>query len=877
MKTKVLLIILTLICVIPGFVYSQQKSVYPFQNTTLPVDERVTDLVSRMTLNEKVLQLFNQAPAIERLGVPEYNWWNECLHGVARAGKATVFPQAIGMAATFDQDLILRIGTAVSDEARAKHNYFVRNNARSIYMGLTFWSPNINIFRDPRWGRGQETYGEDPYLTSRMAVNFIKGLQGDDPNYLKVIATAKHYAVHSGPEFTRHTDNIFINNNDLYETYLPAFKAVVKEANVQSVMCAYNRFRDKPCCGSDILLSNILRHEFGFKGYVVSDCGAISDFYNKSSHHMVQTPQQAWGWSLSTGTDLNCEENKAFITNGLDSAIKAGIINESDLNVSLNRLFKARFLLGMFDSDEMVPYARIPMTVVGSPEHLNLSCEAAEKSLVLLKNNGILPLKKVRKIALIGPNANNIAVLVGNYNGEPIKPVTPIRAFIDKLGKENIFYSPGCPIVSGVFTDYEIVEAENFYHIENGKLVKGLKAEYFQDTSLSGPPKIVRIDKEVNFYWERSPVNNKVDDSFAVKWSGVIVPKTSGSFIFGGNLKIKINDQPVYDKNSRLEVKVNLEKGKEYKLEAVLQASPFWWASSYQQQFANITWTETSRDLQKEALEAAEKSDVIIFCGGISPNLEGEEMKLETVGFAHGDRTDINLPEIQENLLKELYKTGKPVVYVNFSGSAIALNWENEKLSAIVQAFYPGEATGIALVRLLFGEYNPSGRLPVTFYKSIDQLPDFNNYEMNGRTYRYFNGEVLYPFGYGLSYTTFEYNNLIIDEEIDTRTPVAVSVNLKNSGNFDGEEVVQIYVSNKSSNSIVPVTALKGFQRIYLKKGEQKKIEFTLSPEDFSITRGDSRQFVEPGIFGIAVGGGVHSTGSIVKTINLTGNSFEIK
>ncbi|HEY3388417.1 MAG TPA: glycoside hydrolase family 3 N-terminal domain-containing protein, partial [Prolixibacteraceae bacterium] len=403
-----------------GLAIGQNKPGLPYKNTQLAVDDRVEDLVSRMTLHEKVTQLFNQAEPIERLGVPAYNWWNECLHGVARAGKATVFPQAIGLSATFDQDLMFRVADAISDEARAKHNYFTSNNVRSIYTGLTFWTPNINIFRDPRWGRGQETYGEDPYLTGRMAVNFIKGLQGNDPKYLKTVATAKHYAVHSGPEFTRHTDNIFVSDRDLYDTYLPAFKAVIRDANVQSVMCAYNRFRDKPCCGNDILLSNILRNRFGFSGYVVSDCGAISDFYTKTAHYVVPTSTQAWGWSLSTGTDLNCEQSRSFLVNNLDSAIKIGMINESDINTSVKRLFRARFMLGMFDPDDQVAYSKIPFSEVGSEKHLELSQEAAEKSLVLLKNTGILPLKNVKKIALIGPNANNFAILIGNYNGEPI-------------------------------------------------------------------------------------------------------------------------------------------------------------------------------------------------------------------------------------------------------------------------------------------------------------------------------------------------------------------------------------------------------------------------------------------------------------------------
>lgn len=868
MKTSYLLIIcFLLLC---GSSFGQQQFGFPFQDSKLPVDQRVDDLVARMTLKEKVFQLFNQAPAIDRLGVPAYNWWNECLHGVARAGKATVFPQAIGMAATFDQDLMFRVGTAVSDEARAKHHNFARNNARYIYMGLTFWTPNINIFRDPRWGRGQETYGEDPYLTGRMAVNYIKGLQGNDPKYFKTIATAKHYAVHSGPEVSRHTDNIYVNDRDLYETYLPAFSAAVKEANVQSIMCAYNRFRDKPCCGSDILLSNILRKQFGFNGYIVSDCGAITDFYSKKSHHVVETPSQALGWSLSAGTDLNCEESKAFVEDHFDEAISKGMINEKDIDVSLKRLFKARFELGMFDPDNQVAYSQIPMSVVGSPEHQKLTLEVAEKSLVLLKNTGILPLKGVKKIALIGPNANNPTVLIGNYNGDPINPVTPLKALRDRLGAKNVFYTPGCPIVPGVFTDYELIGEQNFFHSENGKLLKGLKAEYFLDTALIGTPKIVRIDKAINFYWEKSPINQLVDESFGVKWTGILKPEKSGTFSFTGNVIVKLNDELVADKQ------IKLEKDKEYKFEATLKVAAFWWASNHQQQFATLTWVNVARDYHQEAIEAAKKSEIIVFCGGISAKLEGEEMKIETDGFSHGDRTHINLPKIQEDLLKELYKTGKQIVYVNFSGSAIALNWENENLPAIVQGFYPGEATGTALTRLLFGDFNPSGRLPVTFYKSIDQLPDFKNYEMEGRTYRYFKGEPLYQFGYGLSYTTFEYSNLEVSGTMKTGEPVSVSIDLKNTGNKDGEEVVQLYVSDKSTTNS-PISSLKSFKRISLKRGEKQKVSFTLQPEVFSSIISNSQKVIEPGNYEITVGGSFNDENSVVQNIVLTRNPELIK
>lgn len=850
--------------------FSQNTAKLPYKNTQLSIDDRVEDLVSRMTLPEKVTQLFNQAAPVERLGVPAYNWWNECLHGVARAGTATVFPQAIGLSATFDQDLMFRVGDAISDEARAKHNFFVANNVRSIYTGLTFWTPNINIFRDPRWGRGQETYGEDPFLTGRLAVNFIKGLQGNDPKYLKTVATAKHYAVHSGPEATRHSDNIFVSDRDLYDTYLPAFKAVIREANVQSVMCAYNSFRDKPCCGNDVLLSNILRNRFGFNGYVVSDCGAISDFYTQRAHHIVPTSTQAWGWSLSTGTDLNCEGSRNFLVNNLDSAIRVGMINESDINTSVRRLFKARFMLGMFDPDDQVAYSKIPFSVVGCEKHLKLSQEAAEKSYVLLKNTGILPLKNVKKIALIGPNANNYAILIGNYNGIPVHPVTPLKAFREKLGSKNVNYTPGCPIVPGVYTDKEIIGADILFHNENGGLKAGLKGEYFANTKFEGTPKMVQIDSKIDFNWMKSPVSNMIEDQFAVRWSGVLMPKKAGTYQFGGNVKLKIDGKMADAKG------VLLEKGKKYEIIAELQVNSSSAVNSIEPS-ASLSWAETTRNYHKEALDAAAKADVIIFCGGISSGLEGEEMRLVIDGFSHGDRTHINLPKIQEDLLMDLQKTGKPIVYVNFSGSAIALNWEDQNLPAIVQGFYPGETTGTALTRLLFGEYNPSGRLPVTFYKSEKDIPDFSNYDMQGRTYRYFKGTPLYPFGFGLSYTTFEYSNLKVDEKTKTASTVNVTVDVKNTGKLDGEEVVQIYVSNKTAKSVVPIVALKGFQRVSLKKGEQKTVRLTLTPEDFSVTNSDARQVEEPGTFELSVGGGQPGKNSVTKSIQIGGDVFEIK
>jgi beta-glucosidase len=856
-------------------IFCQTTYQYPFQNPGLSVDERVHDLVSRMTLDEKVTQFFNHADAIPRLGVPAYDYWNECLHGVARAGKATVFPQAIGMAATFDEDLIFRVATAISDEARAKNQYFLKNNIRSIYTGLTFWAPNINIFRDPRWGRGQETYGEDPFLTGRIAVNFIKGLQGNDPKYLKTVATAKHYAVHSGPEYSRHIDNIYVNDRDLYETYLPAFRAAVEEANVQSVMCAYNRFRDIPCCGSDLLLGKILREEFGFSGYITSDCGAISDFYTPGAHHVVSNSTQAWGWSAASGTDLNCEMSRGFLVKNLDSSINAGVLNEKDLNTSLERLFQARFKLGMFDPDDMVPYTKIPFSVVGSKEHLALSRETAEKSLVLLKNNGILPLRNVKKVALIGPNADNYTILIGNYNGVPIRPVTPLTALREKLGASNVLYSTGCPIVPGVFTNMDVISYKNFFHTENGKLLKGLHAEYFDNSQFKGTPKIVKVDSMINFYWYRSPITKEIENEFSVRWTGVLKPTASGTYIFGGKVNLRIDGKQADAAG------VALEKGKTYNIVAEFAVTTYWHTNSIEPS-ATLSWVEITKDYRKEALDAAMKADVVIFCGGISSDLEGEEMPLVIEGFSHGDRTSLNLPQVQEDLLKELQKTGKPVVYVNFSGSAIALNWEAENIPAIVQAFYPGETTGEALTRMLFGQVNPSGRLPVTFYRSVKDLPDFKDYKMEGRTYRYFKGDPLWGFGYGLSYTTFSYKNLQVPETVASGSEVNVSVEVTNSGKTDGEEVVEVYITNKAATTPVPILALAGFKRVFLKAGETKKVEVLLKSEGFAAIDDAYNRVIEPGKYLIYAGGqqpgkNIPKGQQVATEIEITGKPLVLK
>ncbi len=719
-----LTVILILIC-FSQITNAQQVYEFPFKNPGLSIEERVNDLVGRMTVDEKISQMMNGAPAIDRLGIPAYNWWNECLHGVARAGVATVFPQAIGLAATWDEDLIFRVATAISDEARAKHHEFVRNNSRRIYQGLTFWSPNINLFRDPRWGRGQETYGEDPFLSGKIAVRFIKGLQGDDPKYFKTIATVKHYAVHSGPEPERHSFDARIDERDLRETYLPQFEMGIKEGKAYSVMCAYNRYNGETCCGSETLLKDILRNEWGFEGYIVSDCGAIDDIYR--FHKVVATPAEAAAEGVRAGTDLEC----GGVYRNLKESLDKGLISEKEIDISVKRLFTARFKLGMFDPPEMVSYSQIPYSVNDSEQNKVLAKETALKSIVLLKNEGnLLPLKKDKgTIAVIGPSSDQSFVLLGNYNGTPSDPYTPLRGIKEKLeGVSEVLFAQGCNWAEG----------------------------------LPGQKK-------------------------------------------------------------------------------------------------------TSEELKAEALDVAKKADVIIMCMGITPRLEGEEMKVNVDGFRGGDRTRIDLPDVQQQLIKEIHALGKPVILVLLNGSALAVNWENEYIPAIIETWYGGQAAGQALADVIFGDYNPAGRLPVTFYKSVEDLPDFSDYRMENRTYRYFKGEPLYPFGYGLSYTTFKYSKCTATKTINSGEELKVTVNVKNTGRMAGDEVVQLYLSNLSASVPVPLRALKGFKRIHLNPGETKTVTFTVTPDAFSVIDEQNKRVIEPGIFEITVGGGQPKTGTGVK------------
>jgi len=675
-----------------------------YKDPNRPVDERVDDLVSRMTLEEKVSQMVHPAAAIERLDIPAYNWWNECLHGVARAGIATVFPQAIGMAATWDPALIYRMAVATSDEARAKHHEAVRQGIRDIYTGLTFWSPNINIFRDPRWGRGQETYGEDPYLTSRLAVAFVRGLQGDDPRYLKVVATSKHYAVHSGPERLRHQFDARVTQRDLRETYLPAFEATVREAKVEAVMGAYNRTNGEPCCASPTLLQKILREEWGFEGHVVSDCWAIRDIYR--DHKVVDTPEAAAALAVRNGCDLNCGDTFPALVR----AVEQGLITEQEIDCAVKRLFRARFRLGMFDPPEMVPYAKIPYSVNDCEEHRQLAREVALESMVLLKNAGALPIAEgVRKIAVIGPNADDVEVLLGNYNGTPSRAVTPLE---------------------------------------------GIRA--------------------------RAP-------------SGVDVTYAKGCGI-----------------------------------------------------------TERSTEGFAEAVEVARSADLVIACVGLSQAVEGEEGRNRA-----DDRPGLDLPGVQEDLLKAVHETGTPLVVVLINGSPVAVNWAEQHAVAILEAWYPGEEGGTAIAEVLFGDYNPGGRLPVTFFKSHDQLPDFTDYNMAGHTYRFSLEEPLYPFGYGLSYTRFSYSSLTITpDEIQAGQRVQVRATVKNTGECAGDEVVQLYLSDVESTYPVPLRSLVGLRRVHLKPQESREVVFEITPQQMAAYDDDGRRIVEPGAFAVSVGGG---------------------
>mgnify|MGYP000064843839 FL=1 len=847
-----------------------QNENFDFLDPTLPFDERVDILVDQMTLQEKTDQLLYTAPAIERLQVPEYNWWNECLHGVARAGYATVFPQSITIAASWDRNLMHRVATAISDEARAKHHEFVRRGKRGMYQGLTFWSPNINIFRDPRWGRGHETYGEDPYLTGVLGGEFVKGLQGNDPNYLKVVATAKHYAVHSGPEPLRHEFNAKVSERDLRETYLPAFRTLVKDAGAYSVMGAYNQFRDYPCCASPELF-DILRNEWGFKGYVVSDCWAISDFY--TFQNFSDDAAEASAAAVKAGTDLNC----GVAYGKLPEAVERGLITEDEIDIAVKRLFLARFKLGMFDQEKDVAYAQIPFEVNTSEKNRQLALEAAQKSIVLLKNkNQTLPLsKEIKKLAVIGPNADNWESLVGNYNGIAKNPVTVLKGLQHMLESTEILYAEGSHLAEGVSNLHAI--PEKYLESEDGK--SGVTGEYFANSKLEGTPAFTRVDKNIDFYWEsKSPAPGLPDDDFSIRWTGFIVPPVTGTFKIGSwgmpGLDIWLDGDKILSHNSEHhafhhEKAIDLVAGQRYK---VVYEYRNWFGDGD----ARLLWSMPNENKQNEAVEIAKQADAVILVLGLSQRLEGEEMPIKVDGFEGGDRTHLRLPQTQRELMKAVIAAGKPVILVLMNGSALAVNWADENCDAIITAGYPGQEGGNAVADVLFGDYNPAGRLPVTYYKSVEQLPPFEEYDMKGRTYKYFEGDPLFPFGYGLSYTTFNYSNLVVPKTAPNGSAVKIRVEVQNTGAADGEEVVQLYLKDRMASTPRPIHQLEGFHRIFLKAGETKTVEFELQPRQFSIIGKEDKRVIESGDFTIYVGGGqpnIKNSNAVSAELKLTGTN----
>jgi len=818
-----------------------------YLNTSLPFEQRAADLVSRLTLEEKVQQMKDVAPAIDRLGVPAYNWWNEALHGVARSGLATVFPQAIGFAATWDDSLVFRMATVISDEARAKHHEYVRNGSFGRYQGLTFWSPNINLFRDPRWGRGQETYGEDPFLTGKLAVQFIRGLQGDDPKYFKTIATVKHFAVHSGPEPERHAFDAVVNERDLRESYLPHFEMGIREGGAYSLMCAYNRIDGKPACASDMLLADILRGEWKFPGYIVSDCGAIDDIY--LHHKVVQSAPEAAALAVKTGTDLDCGR----IYPNLAEAVKQGLISEAQIDTSLTRLFLARFRLGMFDPPEIVRWARTPFSVVDQPAHHELARQVARESIVLLKNErGTLPLRKdLGTIAVIGPNADQWRMLLGNYNGIPSDPVTPLRGIREAVSRHTrVLYAKGSDLADG----FPLLETIPSSALRTPACRRGLAGAYFGSRTLEGSPVFTKTDTTVEVDWhEGAPRQTMSPNDFGVRWTGTLRPPATGMYRLGVTTtmraEVRLDDSLIVhtsypqrddefpDPRLAQSEPIRLEAGHAYRIKVDAH-------ESYGEAELELVWSTPTASLEADAVAAAKQADAIVMFLGLTARLEGEEMSVTLDGFRGGDRTSIELPGAQQRLLERIVAVGKPTVLVLLNGSALAVNWAQTNVPAIVEAWYPGQA-GNAIADVLFGDYNPAGRLPVTFYGSVSDLPAFDDYRMAGRTYRFFKGQPLYPFGHGLSYTTFTYANLRTSaDSAGTNDTVLVSVDVTNSGKRSGDEVVQMYVEHVGSSVERPIRDLRGYRRLTLEPGETRAVQLPLPISSLAYWDGNGHRWV---------------------------------
>lgn len=833
---------------------TKKEKIYPYQDSALSADERAEDLLKRLTLQEKVSLMMNGTPAIPHLGIKAYGWWNEALHGLARTGLATVFPQAIGMGASFNESLLHSVFSVVSDEARAKSHRLDKNGNVSRYQYLNVWTPNVNIFRDPRWGRGQETYGEDPYLTARLGLAVVKGLQGpDSAKYDKVHACAKHFAVHSGPEWNRHSFNAEnISPRDLWETYLPAFKTLVKEGDVKEVMCAYNRFEDEPCCGSNRLLTQILRNEWGFDGIIVSDCGAISDFWQPRRHETHKDEATASADAVINGTDMECGSNYKSLVD----AVNKGYITEEQINVSVKRILRARFELGEMDEGA---WSEISPDILDCEKHKQLALEVARQTMTLLQNkNDLLPLDINERIALVGPNANDSVMQWGNYNGIPSHTITLLEAMKKRLPSSHLVYEPLCS-----HTDTTLFVSLYQQCTYNGKT--GFNAKYWNRNDFTGG-----IINEVH---ESTPLLFNTNGAapfapgvnlkgFGAEYRAVFVPEESNDVVFRiqmrGSYELYINGKMVQtDEGAIKQMKtiytLPVVAGQKYDI--LLRYRHF-------NKSANLNFdlgVNRSVDV-KGLLDRIKDIDVVVFAGGISPRLEGEEMPVDAAGFKGGDRTDIELPTVQREVIAALHKAGKKIVLVNFSGAAIALETETRNCEAILQAWYPGQAGGQAVSEVLYGDYNPAGRLPVTFYKNVAQLPDYENYDMKGRTYRYMQDAPLFSFGHGLSYTKFEYGKIgLKQEKAKGEYVLKVNVPVTNIGKRDGDEVVQVYL-RKADDKDGPVKSLRAFKRVFIPAGKQVKVDFVLTNNELEWWNPENNVMdVCRGEYEIMVGGSSHT------------------
>ncbi len=832
----------------------------PYMNPKLSPEERAADLIHRMTLEEKGSQLVNQARAIPRLKIPAYDWWSEALHGVVADGT-TEFPEPIGLAATFDTPRIHEMATAIGIEGRIVHDQSLQDGNSGFFRGLDFWAPNVNIFRDPRWGRGQETYGEDPFLSGRLAVAFVTGMQGDDPHYFRVISTPKHFAVHSGPEPTRHFADIDVSKHDELDTYTPAFRAAIVEGHADSVMCAYNAINGQPACANEFLLQHTLRGAWHFQGYVVSDCDAVRNIFR--DHHYRPTQPQASAISLLRGMDNECIDGPGKVTDDHDykpyvEAVQQGYLPESAVDAALIRLFTARIRLGMFDPPDTVPYSKIEKSELDSAEHRALARRMANEAMVLLKNDGVLPLKSAKNIVVVGPLAEQTAVLLGNYNGTPTHTVSVLEGLKAEFPGAKITYVAGTQFLSQQGDPVPTSALTT----PDGK--PGLKAEYSSRPGFEakGTPLVSRVEPSIKLTEANLPEEASTTKTLAVQWTGSLHANATADYLLGikanAFVRVSVDDNLVTQGwgNQTHMGQVHLEKGRPAKLEVsysrLVEGKPE----------AQVIWAPVNNAPDPAAVAAAKKADVVVAVVGITSRLEGEEMPVDQPGFSGGDRTNLEMPKPEQDLVQAVAAAGKPLVVVLMNGSALGVNWEKAHANAILEAWYSGEEGGAAIAETLSGKNNPAGRLPVTFYKDVHQLPHFEDYSMKGRTYRYFEGEPLWPFGYGLSYTTFSYSDLTLpNSAINAGDPLDASVTVANNGKVAGDEVVQLYLKFPDVPG-APIRALRGFQRVHLEPGASQKIEFHLNPRDLSMVTDLGDIIVAEGKYTVSVGGGQPGTGA---------------